>query len=139
MIDNMYAKYLLADRLNGVAGGLGLAVEHIEVGNGYGSYTFDVDIQCGIRRDYTPEASERAAVMLMEAMPELQLRRSSGLIYLSGTTSLGFTYRFYTGTGMCERVQVGTRTVKAQPAIEAYEEPIWEVMCPDPLRELVSA
>lgn len=34
-------------------------------------------------------------------------------------------------SAVCERVQTGTRTVPAQPAVEEHEEPVYEWICPD--------
>ena len=137
MIENLYAKYLLADRLNKIAEKAGVHVDYATVRNGEsGIYQFDIQLQCSMAGKYGAEANELAAVMLLDALPALNLVRSSGLIYLNGVAENGLTFSFYTGTGVCERVQVGTRHVEA---MEAYDEPVYKTICADPLSELVSA
>lgn len=137
MLDNLYAKYLLADRLNKIAEKAGIRVHHATVGNGEGStYSFDIQFQCGMIGKYGAEANELTAVMLLDALPALKLVRSNGLIYVNGVAENGLTFSFYTGTGVCERVQVGTRHVEA---MEAYDEPVYKTICADVLNEMVSA
>jgi len=141
MIDNLYAKYLLADRLNKVADAAGVKIYHTKIYNG-DKYNRDIEIQAGAydRREGEGENSaERAAIRLLDAMPELELVRNEGLIHLTGAARNGLRFSFYTGTGSCERVQVGTRTIPAEPAKPEREEPIYEVRCVDPLSELVTA
>ena len=137
MIENLYAKYLLADRLNKIAEKAGVRVAHATIENGRGSSNhFDIQFQCGMIGKYGPESNELAAVMLLDVLPALKLVRSNGLIYLNGVAENGLTFSFYTGTGVCERVQVGTRHVEA---MEAYDEPVYKTICADSLSELVSA
>jgi hypothetical protein len=133
-VEKLYAKYLLADRLNKLVDAAGLVVDMCQLGNSdkYG-WTYDVHIQVGNPQHRESQGAEDAAARLLDAMPSLTLKRSSGLIYLTGTTYQGLTYRLYTGAGVCEMVQVGTRTV---PAVPEREEPIYERRCPDPLNEL---
>jgi hypothetical protein len=132
-LEKLYAKYLLADHLNKLVDAASLRVDLCQLGNSdkYGGW--DVHIQVSNPKDREPKGSEDAAARLLDAMPSLALKRSSGLIYLTGTTYLGLKYRLYTGAGVCEMVQVGTRTVPATPE---REEPIYERRCPDPLNEL---
>lgn len=139
MIQNLYAKYLLADRLNKIAESAGLRIYETTIGHGDSEHSYAVSVQLSLASDRSPEGNERAAVFLLLAMPELTLKRRDGLIYLHGTTDGGLTFRFYTGTGVCERIQVGTRIVPAQPAQPEREEPIFEVVCADALSEAVSA
>lgn len=141
MIENLYAKYLLADRLNKLAGKAGVDVDFLELDNG-GRYGYDVKLQVGAydrREGESDNVAERGAIRLLDAMPELALERSSGLILLTGTAKTGLTYRFYTGSSPCEMVQVGTRIVPAQLATPERTEPIFEKRCIDDLRELVNA
>jgi len=140
MITNLYAKYLLVDRLNKVAEAAGVKIYSTKIHNG-DRYAKDIAIQASAydrREGEGDNSAERAAIRLLDAMPELALERSDGLIRLTGTASNGLTFSFYTGTGSCERVQVGTRTVPAEPAKPEREEPIFEVRCIDPLAELVT-
>ena len=142
MITNLYAKYLLADRLNKVAEAAGVEVYTTTFHNG-GKYDEDVQVQImssGKRRDGESEnVAERNAIRLLDAKPDLSLVRSSGLIHLTGMEPNGLSYSFYTGTGSCERVQVGTRTLPAEAAKPEREEPIYEVRCIDDLAGLVTA
>lgn len=143
MIENLYAKYILADRLNKIAETAGVAVHHVKVSN-RDRFAGDVHLQVGMPLKFGAESNEDAAVRLLDAMPELSLRRRDGLIYLDGTTNTGLTFQFYAGQGVCERVQVGTRTIPAEPervipAQPEREEPIYEILCADPLREAVAS
>lgn len=137
-IKNLYAKYLLADRLNKVTEAAGVEIYITTIYNG-DKCRADVQVQVSApswRDGESDNGAERAAIRLLDAMPSLELVRSSGLIFLMGAAENGLTYSFYTGTGSCERVQVGTRTVPASPE---HEEPIFEVRCIDDLAQLVSA
>ena len=141
MIKDLYAKYLLADRLNKIFEAADVRADFIKLDN-HGYLAYDVHIQAsssGRREGEGDNDAERTAVRLLDAMPDLTIERNDGLIYLTGTANNGLTYRLYTGTGSCERVQVGTRTVPAEPAKPEREEPIYEVRCVDPLNELVNA
>lgn len=150
MIDNLYAKYLLADRLQKVAQDAGVRVDIVALHNRTASGIYkDVHLQCSLADRYGPQASEDAAVRLLDAAPDsllLSLDRSDGLIYLRGTTDAGLTFQFYTGTGVCEMVQTGTRTVRkpdpkalASVPLVDVEEPVFERRCPDPVTEAVPA
>ena len=129
MITNLYAKYLLADRLNNVAEKAGVTVHYIRVDDAPSTEVF---LQVGHPKGWGNESNERAAIALLDTLPELQLERSDGLIYLSGM-SLGVTFKFYAGEGSCELVQVGTRTLPAEPAKPEREEPVFEKRCIDEL------
>ncbi|WP_120338097.1 hypothetical protein [Cryobacterium soli] len=140
-VTNLYAKYLQADRMNKIAEAAGVRVDYARLDNG-DSINSDVTLQCSILNvgfSAEGEANEEAAERLMLASPSLIMERKNGLIYLTGITSQGITYKFYTGGGVCERVQVGTRILPAEPAKPAREEPIFEVRCIDPLNALVTA
>ncbi|MCU1408504.1 MAG: hypothetical protein JWM23_584 [Microbacteriaceae bacterium] len=140
MIDNLYAKYLLADRLNKIAEAAGVKIYKTAIHNG-DKFNRDIQIQAHAydRHDGEGEnAAERAAIRLLSVMPELSIERRDGLIDLVGTDRNGLTFSFYTGTGSCEKVQVGTRIVPAEPAKPEREEPIFEVRCIDPLAELLA-
>lgn len=139
MIENLYAKYLLADRLAKIAESVGVRIHHIKFDNGSKSFERDVAIQCGLKDDFSPEGNEKAAELILEAMPGTHPRRDGGLVYVEGVTYLGLMFHFYVGQGVCERVQVGTRIVPAVPAQPEHEVPVFEVICSDPLRELVKA
>ena len=129
MITNLYAKYLLADRLNKVAEKAGVTVHYIRV---YDAPSTEVFLQVGHPEGWGNESNERAAIALLDAMSELQLERNDGLIYLTGVSN-GLKFKFYTGEGSCQLVQVGTRTLPAEPAKPEREEPIYEKRCIDEL------
>lgn len=148
MIQNLYAKYLLADRLNKLCDRAGVEVDVLSIDDTAG---YNVHMQASLPWDGTDhrERCELAAVKLLETCDavglEVNLKRSDGLIYILGTER-GLSFRLYTGTGVCERVQVGTRTVKrhdpdllaAVPLVDV-EEPIFETRCVDPLAEAVAS
>jgi hypothetical protein len=142
-ITNLYAKYLLADRLNKIAKDAGITVNAVEFHNGDQWGDADLEINAyGVIKRFDGEGSNHAeivAIRLMDAMPELALERKSGLIFLNGKTKTGLTFRFYTGSGSCELVQVGTRTLPAEDAKPEREEPIFEKRCVDDLAGLVTS
>ncbi|WP_104128035.1 hypothetical protein [Cryobacterium sp. Y57] len=135
MITNLYSKYLLADRLNKVAEAAGLKIYKTAIYNG-DKYNADIQIQLSAydrRNGEVSNGAERAAIRLLDTMPELALERDDGLIHLTGIASNGLTFSFYTGSGSCELVQVGTRTLPAEDAKPEREEPIFEKRCIDEL------
>lgn len=125
----LYLLYLTADRMQKIADEAGVSVDVIHL-NGYPK---DVSFQCSDRTDRSNEGNEKAAIALMDAMPELALRRTSGLIYLESVTNLGVSFQLYCGSGVCERVQVGERLVPAVAAQPERMEPVFEIVCTDPL------
>lgn len=84
------------------------------------------------------DSEKRAADWLERWGADSRLLRHNGLIYIMGQWD-DISWKLSFGQGVCEKVQVGTRTVPAQPAQparDAYEEPIYEVICSDPLLAL---
>jgi len=124
--------YPLATLLENAAGRAGVQVDIVS----FGSYPKDVNLQVSLAADRSNEGNERAAVQLLDEMPTLQLIRTDGLIFLEGETNTGLTYRFYPGSGVCKKVQTGTRTVRqpdpeyiANAPLVDVEEPVFEVIC----------
>ena len=138
-ITNLHAKYLLADRLNKIARDAGVEVFTIDISD-RDDYSVHIQVSADYRRKgESKNDAERAAIRLLDTAPELALVRKSGLIYLTGKTETGLAYRFYTGAGACELVQVGTRIIPAEDAKPEREEPIFEKRCIDDLAGLVQA
>lgn len=131
MIKNLYKRYLLVDRLNKIADKAGVSVHKAEIA----AISTDVHFQVGMPGLHTPASNEEAAVRLLDAMPDLKIVRSDGLITLTGTTGT-LMFQFYCGRGVCDRVLVGTRTVPATPE---HEEPVYEIRCSDPLAAMADA
>lgn len=135
MITNLRAKCALAERLNKLADKAGVKVDSIKLDNRYtlgGAFWPDVHLKISDKESRSNEANERAAALILDNTAAVTIVRSEGLIYLRGESD-GLTYQFYAGSGVCERVQVGERVIPAQPE---RVEPIFEVRCPDPLRDL---
>lgn len=84
----------------------------------------------------SPEETEAVAATMLARIPGAQLVRSDGNIRLYGQWSNGVTWWWSMGYGVCERVQVGTRTVR-EPAPDAVmievEQPVFQYRCPDPI------
>jgi hypothetical protein len=82
------------------------------------------------------EERENFAQRWVEAYPETRAVRREGRIYLRGVTAAGVSWHVDVGVGLCELVQVGTRTVtkidpeyaKTAPTVQV-EEPIFEYKC----------
>lgn len=92
----------------------------------------------------TPEGREELVAKLLEAIPRAQLKRKDGEMTIYGKATNGVSFYLWMGAGVCERVQVGTRTVmKPDPTIDVpmieVEEPIFEVRCIDPINEMMGA
>ena len=92
----------------------------------------------------TPEGREELVAKLLEAIPRAQLKRKDGKMTIYGKATNGVSFYLWMGEGVCERVQVGTRTVmKPDPTIDVpmveVEEPIFEVRCIDPINEMMGA
>ena len=146
MIDNLYAKYLLMDRIQKAAERAGTKVYKFDIREGhdryrndeYVGYGADIDIMLDVFfTSHTPESREEMVSRFLDELP-LTMHREQGRISLAGVLN-GFKVEVTCGTGVCEKVQVGTRIVPAEPAKPEREEPIFEVRCVDPLNELVTA
>jgi len=134
MIENLAERMKLAAELHDWIEGNGCEVSRVEFAN-YVDMDIELQINLGEASDgmnrLSNEANEAAAVLILNADPTLNLRRSAGLIYLDGERD-GVTFELYFGTGVCEHVQVGTRKVlvpdPSAPLVEV-EEPIFETVC----------
>ena len=91
MIHNLYAKYLLADRLNKMAADAGLDVAFIEIDDRDGGFRRDVHLQ--ITQRANPDTTRR----LLDRMPDLDVRLSEQLLHLEGVSRNGLTFDFYLG------------------------------------------
>jgi len=143
MIENLYARYLVADHLSKLADTAGVTIDVLSIKDIGDSHDIHVQVSAHNRKEGEVEnAADRAAERLLVADPTLTLIRSDGLVFLKGTSHGGIRFRFYSGSGACERVQVGTKIIPAEPervipAQPEREEPIFEVRCPDPINELL--
>lgn len=151
MIENAYAKFLLADRIQKAALRAGTTVVSLTFRNGFGEVrahsTHDVAVMLDtIYSRHDGDSREEVVDRFLTELPFLSIQRTNGEIYLYGMDHNGLRVGASCGTGACERVQVGTKTVK-QPDPEALalvpmvdvEVPIFEVRCVDPLNELVKS
>ena len=106
---------------------------------------WDANVCTHVREDTgTPEGREELVAKLLEAIPRAQLKRKDGEMTIYGKAANGVSFHLWMGEGVCERVQVGTRTVmKPDPTIDVpmveVEEPIFEVRCIDPINEMMGA
>lgn len=106
---------------------------------------WDANVCTHVREDSaTPEGREELVAKLLEAIPRAQLKRKDGEMTIYGKAANGVSFYLWMGEGVCERVQVGTRTVmKPDPTIDVpmveVEEPIFEVRCIDPINEMMGA
>lgn len=102
------------------------------------TYGFMFDVSTSIRY-VGPEECEELANKLIESTGCF-IHRRQGVIRLYGY-SPGFapnTWHIDVGSGVCERVQVGTKLVekpdpKAVIPMVTVEEPVYEVRCIDPI------
>ena len=110
-----------------------------------GMQFWNANVCTHVREDTdTPEGREELVVRLLEAIPRAQLKRKDGEMTIYGKATNGVSFYLWMGEGVCERVQVGTRTVmKPDPTIDVpmveVEEPIFEVRCIDPINEMMGA
>lgn len=108
-------------------------------------YYFETNISIHVHADGdTPEDREELAAKLLDAIPHARLKREGGEMTIYGKATNGVSFYLWMGQGVCERVQVGTRTVmKPDPTVEVpmvqVEEPIYEVRCLDPINEMMGA
>lgn len=156
-MSSLYQKYLLADKLVKRIEECGATAEDIAFQGGYWEsrevvegtvderYAFMHSVSCAPGGLFAPEKREAFTERWLCAYPDTKLVRMDGAIYLRGTTHAGLTWLVNVGTGVCERVQVGTKKklvidptydMTSLPMVEVLE-PIFEIRCGDPLREMV--
>ena len=144
---SLYMQYLVADqitkrieRLGGEPGSVFFTGGEVHVSLGYNGQ--------GIGRWSPAEAREQLVADFLTAHPDATLDRSPNDLYVNGKpqmtvrgeSTLGIRWQVDFGDGVCERVQVGTKTVEqydsdallALPKV-TVEEPIFEYRCPDPI------
>lgn len=104
-------------------------------------FMFHIEVQI---RGFGAEWVETTANTILEEVSGARVFRENGLVYLYGVTPghPEVRWQMSLGTGVCERVLVGTRTeMKPDPNIVVplveVEVPVYEVRCVDPLAELV--
>lgn len=154
---SLYQKYLLLDQIVKRAEALGATLDNLAFGSAHWetypiesitdkTYSFMHHVSVSVTGLVSPEGREAFTEKWLAAYPDTELVRVEGRIFLRGDATSGLRWHVTVGTGVCERVQVGTKTVQKidpdflvnVPMIDV-EEPIFEVRCPDPLRELVAA
>lgn len=143
-----YQKYLVADLLEKRMRAVGAIP-----GNIY--FMQDDSVHVGLAYEWrkggaydSAESREQIVADFLAAYPDAELDRAekdySGRPQMTvrGTMSPGIPWQIDFREGVCERVQVGTKTVEkpapGAPTV-AVEEPVFEYRCPDPLREAVAA
>lgn len=100
MIDKTYQKHLLAEHLNKIAGEAGVHVASITFHDTATSVYADVELMVRLSgTSWKPEHNEEAARRILAAMPDTVPANSSELLYLRGKTNLGFTFKWYFGSG----------------------------------------
>lgn len=150
---SLYQVYLVADMIQKAITKSGGGHTSIDLGidcntpeeklQGMGFW--DANVCTHVREDTgTPEGREELVVRLLEAIPRARLKRKDGEMTIYGKAANGVSFYLWMGAGVCERVQVGTRTVmKPDPTIDVpmveVEEPIFEVRCIDPINEMMGA
>lgn len=112
------------------------------VDKGQVDYGFSYHVNAQVQIGYRAEDVDKAANRILEAVPGARIFRRSGSIHLYGTLPgiHGHRWHIAAGQGTCERVVTGFRKVM-KPAPDApmveVEEPIYEVICADPIFEAV--
>lgn len=155
---NAYALYLVQDMVTKRLASLGLNPAYVMTSRDYeniGTRGWSVHVKVNTDADgqyMSAVEREQRVVDFMAAYPDAALTREASWsggrpeMKLRGVTNLGFAWEVDFGTGVCEQVQVGTKRVKtfdpealaAVPMVER-DEPVFEYMCPDPLRDAVTA
>ena len=146
---NLYGQYLASTEIRDRLAKVGLTIQHVMIAQDFegrsetglevsarvsmydvtGNYLFDKD-----REDKANE--------FLELFPSVSVRRASDNGYppevrMYWLSVHGISVEVNFGSGVCEKVQVGTRKVSsfdpdalaALPRVEV-EEPIWEYVCP---------
>jgi|TARA_R100000482_G_scaffold124710_2_gene78569 hypothetical protein len=140
-----YAAYLVADQIAKRIESVGHRVAFYQAhpASGYGHGVTGVTLL--VRDAYTPVIREQFANDFLDAFPDTRITREPGYggipeIKLHGTAHAGVEWSIDVGTGVCERVQVGTKSVEKYdsdallsiPKI-TVDEPVYEYRCPDPI------
>lgn len=148
-MENLYMKYIAVDGLTKAIEKAGSEISSVgisEWGSKYDS-SFDAkgslpQVTCFARSFHSgdQEHVERVAVSLLDSLRGAKLRRDDGTIRVYGRMH-GITVMVTVGTGLCERVQTGTRKV-LKPAPDApmieVEEPVMEWRCKDDINEALA-
>lgn len=93
MIENLYRKYLLADRMNKIAKAAGVELHTITLDNATDVYR---DVSALAHR--YGETPEETAARILRVAPHLEVRMSDALLYLGGETRQGLRFEFYFGS-----------------------------------------
>ena len=147
---NLYQKYLAATQVEQRLEKIGLTPLYVMLSDDGVTASIDYyDVNGNYLFDKDREAKVNA---FLEAFPDVTVERVSEYGYTPEmkarwTTGAGVQVEVNFGSGTCERVQVGTKTVEqydpealaAIPKV-TVEEPVYEYRCSDdPLRALVEA
>ena len=145
---NLYQKYLAATQIEQRLEKIGLAPMYVMLGGGVTASISYNDVNGNYLFGEDREAKVNA---FLEAFPDVTVERVSEYGYTPKMnahwiTNAGVQVTVDFGSGTCERVQVGTKTVEqydpealAAVPMVTVEEPVYEYRCSDdPLRALVS-
>lgn len=148
---SLYMRYLVADQIS-------KRMESVGAKPGTVFFLNDDDVHIGLAYEWghggawdTPESREAIVADFLAKYPDAGLTRERNYadkpeMTVRGETHLGIKWQIDFREGVCERVQVGTKTVEkydsdallAIPKV-IVEEPVFEWMCPDPLRAAVQS
>ncbi|MCC2033099.1 hypothetical protein [Microbacterium allomyrinae] len=148
---NTYQQYLAADMVTKRMASVGVTAMHVMFARDYsnrGSSGHEVTV--GIDYDDTDghfmgdEDREAKVNEFLTLYPDSTVTRENDYgkpnMLVRGVTNLGVAWEINFRSGVCERVQVGTKRVERfDPAVIAsipkvtVDEPVYEYMCPDPI------
>ena len=153
-----YQKYLVADMLTKRLERIGLAVMHIIFATDFdkrGTTGAQVDVSIDYRdaagKWMSDEAREAKVNEWLTLYPDTTVERAAEYggkpdMLARGATSVGIAWEVNFRSGVCERVQVGTRTEESYAPEQianlekvTIEVPVYEYVCPDPILAAVSA
>ena len=147
---SLYMRYLVADQIikrmesvGAIPGTVFLTTDEVHIGLAY---------EWGRGGTYDePESREAIVAEFLAKYPDAGLSREPNYagkpeMTVRGETHLGIKWQIDFREGVCERVRVGTKTVEKYdsdallsiPKV-TVEEPVFEWMCPDPLRSAVQS
>lgn len=139
---NTYQMYLVADMVTRRLARVGVEPLYLILND-----TVKASVSRGTDGRYLDAAErEHTVAEFLTAFPDSTLTRETPYysdrpkMTISGTTNLGIQWEIDFGTGVCERVQVGTKTVQkfdpeqlASVRKVTVQEPVYEFRCPDPI------